>query len=120
MSKPDDNPYYTPAKPIPGQMEIPIGTVHTCAQCKSDYICDLADCRIDRVTFGIESPCCGNATRPHSQNRANVECKHCGDYGCEVRHKVCAVCKGLDGRHWNCSTQPGYQFGLLIGKEVTP
>jgi hypothetical protein len=54
-----DSPYYTPAPPVPGQIEIPIGTVHTCAGCHSDYICDSADCRLARVTEACASPCCG-------------------------------------------------------------
>lgn len=113
MKRDDDSPFYTRAKPIPGQEEIPVGTVHTCANCKSDYICDSKTCRIDRVTDGADSPCCSKTT-PHSQDRRNRLCAHCGEWGCTIRHKVCAHCKGIDGHHYRyCRTQKGYQFSLI-------
>ena len=108
-----DSPFYTAARPIPGQTETPVGTVHMCAQCKSDYVCDLEACRIDRVTFGVDSPCCGGAG-PHSSDRRNIMCKHCLEYNCHTKHKVCRHCGGVDGEHFNCRTQPGYQFGLEL------
>jgi hypothetical protein len=66
------SPYYTPAKPIPGQVEIPVGTVHTCAACLSDYICDVRECNIDRLTQREECPSCA-APVPHSKDARNIK-----------------------------------------------
>ena len=108
-----DSPFFTPAPSIPGQEEIPLGTVHMCRQCRSDYICDVAECHIDRITDGCESPCCSTRFTIHSKDRRNIECPHCYEFGCARKHKVCAACKGVDGQHYNCPTQSGYQYSLL-------
>jgi len=106
------SPFYTAAKPIPGQREIPIGTVHTCAACLSDYICDVRECNIERLTPAVGCPSCGQEG-PHSKDNRNIECKHCYEFGCTKKHRVCRTCRGVDGEHYNCKTQKGYQFKLL-------
>lgn len=106
------SPYYTPAKPIRGQEQIPIGTVHTCTGCNSDYVCDVQDCQIDRVTLAVECPACAPDFTQHSRDPRNIRCKHCSEYGCKKKHRVCRSCGGVDGNHYRCSTQPGYQFRM--------
>jgi hypothetical protein len=106
-----NSPYFTHAKPIRGQAEIPMGTVHTCTLCKSDFICDYEYCRLDRVT--VHSPCCNSLHVPHSQDKQNRECQVCCRYDCTRQHVVCPTCYGVDAHYFDCETQPGYQFKLL-------
>lgn len=112
----NDSPFYTAAKPIAGQEEIPLGTVHLCYQCKSDYVCDEPACRLNRITAGKASPCCAHKNKAqftqHSQHNANVSCDVCLNYGCTTKHVRCPSCGHLDGYHRNCPTQLGHQFGL--------
>lgn len=66
-SRRDVSPFYTPAKPIPGQLEIPVATVHLCPACRSDYVCDVQRCEVAHA-----SPCQNCGGEVHSQHPWNL------------------------------------------------
>ena len=57
-----ESPYYSPARHIPGQMEMPVITWHpACLKCGQSYFCDEANCRLEHG----HCPACDPI--PHSQ-----------------------------------------------------
>lgn len=59
MSKKDNNPFFSPAHNLPGQMSMTIGTVHVCPTCIDNFTCDSSYCLMD---FRSKCPKCGGAT----------------------------------------------------------
>ena len=75
------SPFFTPPKPIRGQMEIPCGTHHVCGFCNNSHVCDVPRCVL-AFKMPCSSPECIAAWNerwpdgvpagtPHSQYEAN-------------------------------------------------